>query len=894
MKSAICCDDRRRASLRRLTGEYGERTLNGLDYVEVEDDQRAINAYFLGKLPRHLRKDRDALLKHVRIEGGRRIRDVKVEGVEPRVDPDPERADYLTNYVNKPGDFSTYTLRLVDLPDIDARYDHADFSFKVNCPCVLDCVSGSACPPDTRAEPEINYLAKDYASFRQLILDRLALIMPAWQERHVPDMGITLVELLAYTGDYLSYYQDAVATEAYLDTARQRISVRRHARLVDYRLHEGCNARAWVSVATDTNFSYLGSEFFFVTRLQDSRAANRAWLTAAELHALTDDSYEVFEPLVAEPDSSIQFQAAHSNINFYTWGEQECCLPRGATTATLKDHWIAAAEPVPNPPAARRGGEQPPPPEPSPFRRALNLRVGDVLIFEQVVDPKTGLVADADPTHRHAVRLTSVEQVEDPIFRQALAVGDNEYDLATPVVEIAWAEEDRLPFPFCLSALGPAPACRIIDPVSVARGNVVLVDNGRSLFPPERLGSVPVVRTEAVCEDACTPSDVMQVAGRFYPRLERKPLTFSQPLAADWAASAKRQLLQNAREALPQITLNDELPAPPSEEQQVEPARAVIMGVPTESFPWTPRLDLLASSGDDRHFVAEIDNEGVAHLRFGDGELGEQPVAGAVFYADYRIGNGVQGNVGAETIVHLITRTAPLSGVQLSVRNPLPAQGGVDPEPVAEAKLLAPSAFRQVLARAITGDDYARLAERSPLVARAAARLTWTGSWYEVDVAIDPINAGQADEELRNHVHAMLYPYRRVGHDLAVHPTNYVSLDIQLTVCVSPSYLRGHVKAALLDVFSNRALPEGKLGFFHPDRLTFGEGIYLSKLVAAAQAVSGVESVTVSRLQRQFATPDGEIRDGMLALSPLEIARLDNDPSFPEHGKLELIMMGGR
>ena len=35
-------------------------------------------------------------------------------------------------------------------------------------------------------------------------------------------------------------------TEAYLDTARRRISVRRHVRLVDYPMHEGCNARAWV------------------------------------------------------------------------------------------------------------------------------------------------------------------------------------------------------------------------------------------------------------------------------------------------------------------------------------------------------------------------------------------------------------------------------------------------------------------------------------------------------------------------------------------------------------------------------------------------------------------------------------------------------------------------
>src|SRR5207247_10986918 len=82
-----------------------------------------------------------------------------------------------------------------------------------------------------------------------------------------------------------------------------------------------------------------------------------------------------------------------------------------------------------------------------------------------------------------------------------------------------------------------------------------------------------------------------------------------------------------------------------------------------------------------------------------------------------------------------------------------------------------------------------------------------------------------------------LYRYRRIGHDLEVRQAEFVPLQIELQVCVLPHYLRGHVEAALLDVFSSRALPDGRLGFFHPDKLTFGEGIYLSKLVASAQAV---------------------------------------------------------
>jgi hypothetical protein len=102
------------------------------------------------------------------------------------------------------------------------------------------------------------------------------------------------------------------------------------------------------------------------------------------------------------------------------------------------------------------------------------------------------------------------------------------------------------------------------------------------------------------------------------------------------------------------------------------------------------------------------------------------------------------------------------------------------------------------------------------------------------------------------------------------------------------------VEEALLDVLSNRVLPNGGLGLFHPDNLTFGEGIYLSRLVAAAQSVTGVESVTLTKLQRLDEGDNGELKAGLLQLGPLEVARLDNDPSFPERGRLVLDVRGER
>jgi predicted phage baseplate assembly protein len=213
-------------------------------------------------------------------------------------------------------------------------------------------------------------------------------------------------------------------------------------------------------------------------------------------------------------------------------------------------------------------------------------------------------------------------------------------------------------------------------------------------------------------------------------------------------------------------------------------------------------------------------------------------------------------------------------------------------------KLFAPGAIRNPkdIQRAITADDYARIVEREfrDAVQRAGASLSWTGSWYAAQIAVDPLGSETADQYLLKRIKRRLHRYRRMGHDLEVQQAHYVPLDIALHVCVKPHYLRGHVEAALLDVLSNHRLADGTLGFFHPDNLTFGEGIYLSKLVAMVQAVTGVESVCVTTFERLGEGDQGERDAGLLPLGPLEVAQLDNDPNFPEHGKLTLALGGGR
>ncbi len=149
--------------------------------------------------------------------------------------------------------------------------------------------------------------------------------------------------------------------------------------------------------------------------------------------------------------------------------------------------------------------------------------------------------------------------------------------------------------------------------------------------------------------------------------------------------------------------------------------------------------------------------------------------------------------------------------------------------------------------------------------------------------------SGAPTPELLDAVTQALEAYRRIGHDLVVGPARLVPLDIALTVCALPGHQHGQILAELY-----RVLGAGRGGFFHPDTQTFGEPVRLSRLVAVAAAVPGVESVQVTRLQRLFEQDRGEREDGVLRLGPLEIATCDNNPDWPENGRLAISLGGAR
>ena len=878
-------------------------TLNGIDYVEVGDDGTSLCVHLFGDIPQGLG------VANVRISGGDRITGLRALSVNSELEPDMHDDACLRVVLDREGDHTAYCLCLVEAasgndpaswqayPGFDPRYACATLHFRLDCAKTLDCADEAPCISPPSPAPEINYLAKDYASFRQLFLDRLALDMPAWQERHVPDLGIALVETLAYTADQLSYYQDAVATEAYLGTARRRISVRRHARLVDYRMHEGCNARAFVTLASGSDLSLELANLLLLVPPPGLANPPPGIIDAVQLDTARTQGALIYEPMPLDGMTTFDVVAAHSAIRLHTWGDELCCLPRGSTGATLVDAPRSAPDAPPVVLLAATDAASAPP-------RTLKLAAGDLLIFEEVLGPRTGNPADADPAHRHAVRLTAVQTSVDPLD-------------GTLLLEVAWDACDALPFDLCLSVRTPSPDCAWLRDVSLARGNVLPVDHGEHVrgqctstaicTPTGSDGDYPgLAAALAAMPDACTrcgtlAEDCWLVPGDTQygcchcdgavPDVRRPPsdtghvlpdtpLTWAEPLPPH--APVCKLLARDPRLALPQLAvyggaLDDVL----------------VAGTPDPRRQWQPRQDLLASGPDDRHFVVEIDDGGAAHLRFGDGVLGARPQAGDFFRAASRIGNGPAGNAGRDSIVWLALKSGALSA-DLVPRNPLPASGGTAPESMAEVKLYAPGAFRAKPLRAIVADDYAMFAARAPELQGAAAALEWSGSWYAADVMADPLGREDLPAGLARRIRAQLERCRRIGHDVEVHAASYVPLRIMLHVCVLPDFLVAHVEAQLRDRFGAGLRRDGMPGFFHPDRLRLGAPVFASALLAEAQSIAGVAHAEVACLVRAEDAADSVSADGVLHLAAREIARVDNDPDHPDRGSIAFTLGGGR
>ena len=823
-----CCEEGRRAALLA-----GPKTLTGIDYVEVFAGATTLDPTTIVVT---LVKPVDLPLGQLtadnfRLTGGVRLPAPPLSPVVTMAPGGTTVARYtLTIAGNNPVDFSLYTLAIVadatsTAPPafIDPRLSSVALNFKIGCASDTDCAPDCATTPaPAPAEVPFDYRNRDWPGFRQAMLDRLAALVPDFQSNDPPvDFTVTLVEALAAEADRLSYALDWIGTEAFLGTARSRTSIARHARLVNYRPGEGVSARTFAQFGFTPTAAHIdGLVLPASTPLVPRQTAINPVISAN----IWPDVIAT-QPLVFETTAPLTLWSWRNQIGFYTWSDDACVLPAGATSATLVD--------------TSGGG-------------AASLAPGDLLLLAETVSPVTGLAQDASPQHRQVVRLTSVNSTADPLA-----------PLVT-LVDIGWDAADAPAFDLTIQTR-PSGASSASAPVTcaVAAGNIVVADHGLSLPPPAALGLVPYAR-EALRPRLDPPAPATGVPWR--PNLDRANLARVLP-AMPANLPAGQMCGATAAQVLPALAIDD--------------AFAV----------WTARADLLDSDAVARDFVVEPGMAGIAQLRFGDDIHGMVPSPASQFAPSGRFGSGLIGNIGSDCLGHVVLAPA-LADAQITVRNPLPAQSGADPEPIVAVRLNAPFAFRQQ-DRAVTAQDYANAALRHPEVAAAIAVPRWTGAFQTMLVYVDRSGGEAFDAAFVADVAAFLEHFRLMGIDVAVRGAVKVPLDIALSVCAVPGALQSTVASQVRDAL-HPLRADGTQGFFDPARVTFGAPLMLSALTAAVMAVDGVQSVAVTTFQRFGRTDAGELAAGLIRSTGPEVLQLSDDPNFPEQGRLRIAVGGGR
>lgn len=833
-----------RVNALRQAAANGEPETNGIVSVEVIEAGGNIDVVA-------------TLVFNAATSGNRRIRpeDVLIAGGVRRpviaVRSITENGPQLTVRVARRGDFSVYTLALrrngAPPPQFDGPLSSIPIGFRRECDQPFDCEAEAVEDSTELDSAPIDYLARDYEGFRRLMIDRFGALVPGWTEPGAASPEITLIEMLAHAADRLSYAQDAVATEAYLDTARLRVSAKRHARLVDYRMHDGANARAFVHVRLRTP-SPAGAPVAatinpggrFLTRSNGVAPAGSELPQVAEARAA---GALTFEAVAGAALSSL-----HNRIVIHDMLGAVTEISAGATS-------IAVADPG----------------------RRIGLAPGDFLLIEEVLEavdveglPQPLGNASPDPLRRHVVRLTGLEQAIDPIGQRDS--GGVPRPLETLL--LSWSGEDALPATFPIARVTSAddvdgiPAGTPDQPTLVARGNILLVDQGESSGADILLATVKPGRRRAILP------------------LTAGPVSQARPFDSQSSAAAA---LDPAR-------------AP------ARPAIAVRQDLGPGSNPvWEVVDDLFANDGTDQALVLDVEHGGAAALRTGDGIAGMRPDPDVPLVARYRIGNGLEGNVGAEAIGHILTDAyTGLDGALVQgfagqpsdvayVRNPLPATGGLAAETIADVRVKAPIGFR-AQERAVVPADYVMFLRGDPLVSNAAAIEQWTGSWRAIVLLVDLVGGGTIDAATEERFRRLLEPVRLAGHVLEFRSPALVPIEIEMRVCVAPDAERDSVLERLMLLFSPARLPDGTLGLFHPDRFTFGDSLHLSTLYAAAQGVEGVRHVDITTLRRQGVPGSGAsaLDSGGLDFGPYEIPVLANDPNFPDRGVVRFAMEGGR
>jgi Baseplate J-like protein len=779
---------------------------NGIDYVDVAADQTRLSVHFLNGVPVPGSPDGAA----ASITGGPAATTIAI-GDPADWSTDSEGRQVLTLAVDGRGDYSTYTLTIPS-DQLDPFFQSVSFSFQASCPTTLDCAAPAPGSPGPAGERvPIDYLAKDFGSFRQALSEFSTSRYPAWVERSEADLGVVLMEALAAAADELSYHQDRVSAESTIQTATQRLSVLRHARLVDYEPAPATTATTVLQL--DVNSPPSGTAWTIDTPLLFRALGADGSIIYFEIE---DPATGLSGPADGVPLAwaTVDTRWNQASLQPYYLDDSQRILPAGSTGLYLVGH-------------------------------RLGLYTGQQLLLD------TPAAISGDPPVRELVIvLAPGTETEDPLFSPLTPILLTQVPLAAPTT----ADHD-----LSLTAV----AGNIVPAVQGMRQTDTFEIPDPAECPPG-----PVVVRAAANQ---TPGNVLP---------DFRYSLGSGPLA--WLAT------------------------PGQDQDTSTPARPEIVLIADGTQPWEFQRWLLDAEASDQVYTLtpeqyspvltsggrtwyDYDGDGGTTIRFGNGTFGASPPPKTSFTVLYRVGGGSVGNVPAGTIV-TVAPGQPQAEVVNACTNPFPASGGTDAETIAQVRVRAPQSFSADPLRVVQTADYVAAAQSLPWVQQAGTTFRWTGSWLTVLTSANPVAAEEPTIGQLTCLTELLDQRRLAGYESYVLLPRYVSIDLQITVCGQPTAFASQVQAAVLA----RLQPGSPLGFFDHSQWGFGQPLESSALLAAVQSCPGVAGVIGVLYRQRGVNPDWTPLPDTLTVAADQILRIDNDPSRPDAGSLQVTVEGAK
>ena len=615
--------------------------------------------------------------------------------------------------------------------------------------------------------------------------------------------------------------------EAYLSTARKRVSLARLARLMDYHIHQGNQASTWLALKLSPGASLP------LPQANPVPGGEPIQLQVWAGHESQADEQAVVFLSRATPGNAQTLDSRLNQLGLYTWSESIPTLAAGSTTADLQvlqalpdpDTYSPLLDPLLEASAAQAVADQ--------------IQTGAVthLLIQEWLNPATGNRPGRNPEKRQLLRLlpTAIAR-QDPLTGAWL-------------VQVAWQAQDALQTNYCFTVDCPEGKR---EHISLFHGNLVTVFQGRPrniVFksPDAELGANEYAYEPTRWGTLC--------------RLPDGPLAYQE--------------------------------TPPGGAVPPRSTLAVTVSVDGLADPWDEVINLIhsddSSENGDR-FMVETDELGQSWLRFGNDVNGRQLPPGAEVFCTYQVGQGPAGNVGADQVRYVDT-TFPFGQIT-ACWNPFDVTNGRAPEDVTDILRRVPEAYQFHQLRAVTLKDYVDRAEALPGVAKAAARYAWTGSWRTVQVTIDPLGTTELTADLRQAIAQQLNAVRLIGEDIEIRPPRFVPLEIEVALCIHPDYWPEDIQFWLEQEFSEGYTADGRLGFFHPDRWTFGQPLWASEIGGRIHQIAGIDHVIAISIKRWHEANPGT--EAMATVRPNEILRVRNDPNHPEDGVIRFEIRGGR